>query len=337
MWRKFPVSLAVNYFRSIKPVTAKIRKGYTELIEPELDSLLDFEYVEVPETSMDELESLYLRKAVESGQNREYHKHKIDIGEITQKDLRKFSLDDSVTEKIGRLFRTFRINYYGQEYPLNGDPNTRKFRKLLETQVSKESKTISRMHKTRYDANQKFVIGVDPLKGEPWLKGALQDWTVQNVNLIVKIPDIAIDNMESLITNSVLRGDSKTFLKDQIVNLLGVTDSRAKLIARDQSNKLYGNLTELRANFNGWDFYEWSDSNDSRVRPDHRVLDGNIYKFSEPPVTVTSGKRAGERNNPGQDINDRCVALILFDRDLISRLVKQNDGSYAAPKLKQVA
>ncbi len=293
-WRKFPVSIAVNYYRDIKPVTTRIRKGYQEIIEPELDSLLDFQYVKVPTISM----------------------------------------DDSVTEKIGRLFRKYRINYYGQEYPLDGDPNTKSFRKKLELQVSKDSKAIARTHKTRFDANQKFVIGVDPLKGEPWLKGALQDWTTQNVNLIVKLPDIALSSMESLVTESVLRGDSKTFLKDQIVNLLGVTDTRARLIARDQSNKLYGSLTELRSQFNGWDFYEWDTANDQRVRPDHERLNGKIFKFSEPPVTVRTGKRAGERNNPGTDIQCRCVALVIFDRYVISQLKKQPDGSYKIPSIK---
>jgi SPP1 gp7 family putative phage head morphogenesis protein len=115
---------------------------------------------------------------------------------------------------------------------------------------------------------------------------------------------------------------------------LGVSDKRAKLIARDQSNKLYGDLTELRAKFNGWEFYEWDDSDDSRVRDDHKRLDGKIYKFSEPPVTVTTGKRAGERNNAGQDIQCRCLALIVFDRTVISLLKRQPDGSYAVPAVK---
>ncbi len=301
-WAKFPKSMAVNYWRDIKPVTDKIRRLYNELIEPELEALLWFAYVEVPDSSM----------------------------------------DDSVTEKIGKLFRRFRINYYGQEYPIDGDVKTIAFRNKVENQVEKDSKAIARFHKARFDSNAKFVIGIDPLKSEPWLKGYLRDWTTQNVNLIKDIPDFAVDSMENLVTQSVLRGDSQTFLKGQIINLLGVTDSRARLIARDQSNKLYGTLTELRSQFNGWDFYEWNDSNDSRVRTlanssgysDHARLDGKIFKFSEPPVTVFKGKRAGERNNPGQDINDRCVALVIMDREKISQLKKQPDGSYAIPVIK---
>lgn len=269
-WAKFPKSMAINYWRDIKPVVNRIRKLYNELIEPELVKLLLFAYIEVPDVSM----------------------------------------DDSVTEKIGRLFRRFRINYYGQEYPIDGDPKTIAFRNKAENQVSKASKAIARFHKTRFDNNAKFIIGIDLLKKEPWLKGYLRNWTIQNVKLIKDIPDFAINSMEQLVTQSVLRGDSAKFLKNQVANLLGVTENRARLIARDQSNKLYGTLTELRSQFNGWDFYEWDDSNDVRVRTlenssgysDHHRLNKKIYKFSEPPITVFKGKRTGEENNPGTDI-----------------------------------
>lgn len=293
-WAKFPKSMAVNYYREIRPVTDRIRKLYKEIIEPELKNLLEFEYVENP----------------------------------------KISHDDSVTEKTGRLFRKFRINYYGQEYPMDGDPNTGKFRRKIENKVSSSSKTLAAFHKSRFNQNAKFVLGVDPLKREPWLKGYLRDWTAQNVNLIVDLPGFAIDSMESLVTNSVMRGDSQTFLKDQIVNLLGATESRARLIARDQTNKMYGTLTELRSKFNGWEFYEWDTTEDRRVRPDHERLSGEIFKFSEPPVTVRTGKRSGERNNPGQDIRCRCVALPILDREVISQLKRNPDGSYSVPAIQ---
>lgn len=299
-WAKFPKQIEVNYWRDIRPVVDRIRRLYKEIVEPELKKLLEFEHVEVPETSM----------------------------------------DDSVTEKIGRLFRKFRINYYGQEYPLDGDPNTKRFRKKIELQVDKSANSLQRFHKQRFDKNAQFVIGIDPVKREPWLKGYLQDWTAQNVSLIKDIPDIAIDSMERLVAGSVLKGDSQTFLKDEIVRLLGITETRAKRIARDQSGKMYGALTKFRAQFNGWDFYEWSDSGDERVRSipgtnkqsDHSILNGKIFKFSEPPVTIQRGPRAGTRNGPGQDFNCRCVALVIFDREKFLLFRKQNDGSYAIPK-----
>lgn len=242
------------------------------------------------------------------------------------------SMDDSVSEKIGQKFHQFRVNLYGQEYPIGGDPRTLGFRNLIEYQVEKSAMSMQKFHKRRFVQNQKFVIGVDPLESEPWLKPHLRDWTNVNVGLIKDIPEFAISDMQKLITESVMKGESTTRLRWIIQDKLGVAEKRAKLIARDQANKMYGSLTELRSRFNGWDFYEWDTVEDEAVRPDHKRLQGKIFAFSDPPVTVRSGKRSGEQNNPGQDIQCRCVAMILFDRQQILQLKKQPDGSYAVPK-----
>ncbi len=291
-WAKYPRSIEVNYWRSIRPVSLRVRKVFNDIIEPELGQLTKFEYV----------------------------------------DPADFSMDASITDTIKALFNRMIKKFYGTDSSVDGDPKTLKFRNRLELQVNKAGKSLSRFHKVRYDNNANFVAGVDPVSKEPWLSGKLRDWTQANVALISDVPESAISDLEKLITNSVTRGDSLTYLREQIAKRLNKTDFELKRIARDQSNKLYGSLTKLRSEFNGWDFYEWDDSNDSRVRPDHKRLDGKIYKFSEPPVTVTSGSRVGEKNSPGEDIQCRCIALVIFDREVIVLLRKQSDGSYALPK-----
>lgn len=293
-WAKFPQTLDDNYKRRLKPATDRIRKLYNELVEPELKKLSEFEYI----------------------------------------DLEKVSFDDSIEEKIGRLFHKFKVNYYGVSYPIDGDPKTLAWRKLVEKQVKIESKSVARVHRKRFVKNTNFVIGVDPIKNEPWLNGVLKDWTAQNVSLIKGIPDFAIDQMQETITNSVLRGDSMTFMKKLVGNVLNDSDRRLKLIARDQTNKLYGALTKFRSQANGWDFYEWSDSNDARVRPDHARLDEKIFRFSEPPIIVTTGKRAGTRGNPGDDIQCRCVSLVRFEPEW--RFKKNPDGSYSLIPIKDL-
>jgi len=243
------------------------------------------------------------------------------------------SMDDSVTEKIGKLFHRFRVNYFGQEYPLDGDIKTAELRGLIHKQVAQTAVALAGFHKQRFDTNANFVIGVDPLKSEPWLNAYLRDWTNKNVLLIKNIPLMAIDEMQQEVIKSVMSGKSTTSLRWNIQQKLGLAETRAQLIARDQTNKLYGTLTELRSRFNGWEFYEWSGVGPGgNERPDHIRLNGKIFKFTEPPITVTTTKRAGERNNPGQDIQCQCVAIPIFNRELIIQLVKQPDGSYALPK-----
>jgi|GEM_PF-3707749 len=243
------------------------------------------------------------------------------------------SMDDAVTEKIGKTFHKLRVNYFGQEYPLDGDIKTIEFRNLVENQLVTTAASFAKFHKTRFSANQNFVIGVNPLQSEPWLKAYIKDWTAKNVLLIKNIPLVTIDEMQKTVIESVIKGESTTALRWKIQQNLGLAETRAQLIARDQTSKFYGTLTELRSKFNGWDFYEWNGVGPGgNERPDHLRLNNKIFRFSQPPVTVTTGKRAGERNNPGQDINCQCVPIIIFDRELIVQLVKQPDGSYAKPK-----
>ncbi len=293
-WAKFPMTLDDNYRSRLKPVTSRIIKLYQELIEPELSAWTKHEYI----------------------------------------NLKKISFDDSVEESIGKKFHEFRVKYYGVSYPLNGDPRTLSWQNKVEKQVQIESKSVSRVHKRRYDKNVNFVLGVDPLKNEPWLSGVLRDWTDWNVRLIKDIPDFAINSMQNIIMESVMRGDSTSFLKGELSKIMSKSDSDLKRIARDQTNKLYASLTKFRSQSNGWDFYQWSDSNDSRVREDHVVLDdlsskkGYYFRFSDPPIMVTKGKRAGQRGNAGDDIQDRCVSIVSFLPEW--RFKKNNDfrGSY---------
>lgn len=300
-WAKFPKQLAPQYYKELKPIVARLRRIYNEMIEPELESLLSEQIVEVPE------------------------------------DQR--SMDASISEMIVALFKAFREKFFNQSYNKNQEPKTTAFRRTTENRVQEAAKSIARFHKIKFGANALAMAG-EKLRGEPWLKSYLKDWTIQNINLIKDIPLDTIDRLEQQITRSVLRGDSRTYLKDQIQNILKISETRAKFIARDQSGKLYGALTELRANNNGWDFYEWSTSNDEKVREiprtnkqsDHAHLDGKIFKFSEPPVTILRGSQAGARNNPGEDYNCRCVAIVVFDQNIINNLRKQPDGSYKAVK-----
>lgn len=52
--------------------------------------------------------------------------------------------------------------------------------------------------------------------------------------------------------------------------------------------------------------YVWRTQRDERVRLDHRDLDNRVFSFSHPPVENT---RTGNRANPGEAPNCRCVPL----------------------------
>lgn len=109
-------------------------------------------------------------------------------------------------------------------------------------------------------------------------------------------------------------------LAEALQQRVGVSKSRALLIARDQTTKLSANLTEHRQRAAGVERWVWSTSLDERVRPTHRELHGKTFSWDP-------NKRAEEMadydisdddpSDPapvaGTPIMCRCVALPVLD------------------------
>lgn len=88
-------------------------------------------------------------------------------------------------------------------------------------------------------------------------------------------------------------------------------NNRAKLITRDQNNKILGDLTKTRHKAAGGVTYKWSTSADERVRSNHGGLDGTTQTWGSPPTG--GGTAPGETGHPGTGIQCRCVADLVFD------------------------
>lgn len=116
--------------------------------------------------------------------------------------------------------------------------------------------------------------------------------------------------IEDLVAQASRRGARIEDLRDRLVERLDVTESTAQRIARDQIFQANAALTQTRMEEIGVDRYVWSTSLDDRVREDHQELEGRTFSFSDPPI---SDRKTGERANPGEIYNCRCVALPVFD------------------------
>lgn len=79
---------------------------------------------------------------------------------------------------------------------------------------------------------------------------------------------------------------------------------RAKLIARDQTSKLYSSLADERMQQNGVDEFEWMHSSAGKVpRKSHVDKDGMVFKLNDP--RLWQGPKA-DQGPPGWAINCRC-------------------------------
>lgn len=142
----------------------------------------------------------------------------------------------------------------------------------------------------------KRLVGFNP-RIDPGLNLALDKFRADNVALITKLADDQIDRIETTLSeNYGLRAED---LAKKLDEQGDVTGSRAKLIARDQTLKLNGQLTQTRQQSAGIEEYIWTTSGDERVRDEHAERDGERFRWDTPP----------EDGNPGQPIQCRCTAF----------------------------
>lgn len=130
----------------------------------------------------------------------------------------------------------------------------------------------------------------------------LEQLTTANVQLIKSIHSQYLDKIQAAVMQAQVKGTLTKDLAKQIQEIGGVTEKRAKLIARDQSAKINASLTRARHEEMGIKQYIWSTSGDERVRDSHAENDGKIFSYDDPPPT----------GHPGDEINCRCVAIPYF-------------------------
>ncbi len=261
-------------------------------------------------------------------------------------DLKKKNASDAkiIKQELSMFFKTYSHSFDANEHLFNPLEQTLSqlgqrilggtgaVNSILQHAVSNSTRSILTKNKKDF---QRVVPSIqDVFEDRPREQAILNQHIKENVRLIKNVDNRMVDDITTIVNNGIQRGDKQSDIIKSLQPILKRTNNGYKLIARDQGNKLYASITEARAKVNNWQFYEWSTSKDVRVRDfsnsngysDHARLDGKIFRFDDPPRTVFKGKRSGERNNPGQDIRCRCVAIILFEPP--SAFKKSSGGSY---------
>lgn len=181
-------------------------------------------------------------------------------------------------------------------------------------QATETADRVSQHNRAEVGRQVGAVLGVDPIRSEPYLGPMREAFIAQNVDLIESLTSEQLPELRRLLLSSVRAGKRVEEITAQIEKRFDVSRSKAALIARDQVGKLSGELTEARHRALGLDEYTWDTSQDEKVRPDHAALQGKRFRYSEPPIT---DRRTGARNNPGQDYQCRCNAIPVIPEELL--------------------
>lgn len=137
---------------------------------------------------------------------------------------------------------------------------------------------------------------------------AIDKFRQANLDRITSLADSEIEELRGILEDAEVKSMRVDDLADAIARRLDVTESRAALLARDQTLKLNAALTQKRQTQSGIERYEWSTSGDERVRPMHADLDGQEFYWTDPPET----NEDGDENAPGEDYQCRCVPIPIL-------------------------
>lgn len=156
-------------------------------------------------------------------------------------------------------------------------------------------------------ARRAFGIDLGSVIAEADLGDYLEAAALRNASLIRGMADDILKRVAQETTGSLIAGESAKTLQARLKKQLEISDSRARLIARDQAGKLTADLNGIRQQQAGIESYIWRTSQDERVRPRHAQLQGKEYKWGEP-----TGAEDGLP--PGQPIQCRCSAqgVVVF-------------------------
>jgi SPP1 gp7 family putative phage head morphogenesis protein len=138
----------------------------------------------------------------------------------------------------------------------------------------------------------------------------------ENARLIRSLPEALAERTAHYIAREQMAGVRASEIVQALrPKLRQLTESRIRLIARTEVGKAETAITRARSERLGLDWYEWTTSEDRRVRPSHRKLDGVLVAWDDPP---SPEKLAGEPStlghyHAGNAPNCRCIALPLVE------------------------
>lgn len=164
-------------------------------------------------------------------------------------------------------------------------------------------------------SNPLTLITDQPLDVEAYLQ--------QAVNRLVGIGNELWFNARTSLAEGIALGESQPKLAQRIRDAIGVTEPRARTIARTESHgarNVAAHMTMQRFESAygippGVMRKEWQATEDERTRHTHDVADGQTVGFSEPFIVGGFALAfPGDPTGPPQEvINCRCAPLAVFD------------------------
>lgn len=163
-------------------------------------------------------------------------------------------------------------------------------------------------------------ITVAPQLSEEQSKKIADEWQ-NNMRLWIKsFTEEHISELREKVKENAFQGYRRENLIKDIKSSYGVSERKAKFLARQETNLLMAKYKETKYVEAGVPEYRWgcvkmphqssaaAIYKPGEVRYSHGILEGKTFSWTDPPITTPPGEPQ-RRNNPGQDYNCRCFAI----------------------------
>lgn len=147
---------------------------------------------------------------------------------------------------------------------------------------------------------------------------ALERWVKENIDLISTIPSDTLDKMEDIVYDGYTNGRTTTQMVKDIQRTYGISKRHAVLIARDQTAKLNGEIQRYQQMDAGIEEYIWCTTGDERVRESHAALNGQKFRWDDPPENSD-----GRACHPGEDYQCRCIGRPVFNYETLNLPIEE--------------
>jgi uncharacterized protein with gpF-like domain len=222
------------------------------------------------------------------------------------------------------------------------------FGKRLKEGFDNTADGVNGYNRAQWMRQTKQMLGFEFDTSQDWWPVVKDQWAKRNYELIKSATSTYIGKINDLVEKSVVNGGSYRDLMDQLDQLdIGYSESKTRLIARDQIGKLNGRVSQGRMADAGVTNYVWMTAEDDRVRgdpggkypdadPSHYLMDGKTCSWDDASVysdddgeTWLDRLPAMPEGGPGDDIQCRCVAAPAWKGLLKSLDAELNDEESA--------
>jgi SPP1 gp7 family putative phage head morphogenesis protein len=140
----------------------------------------------------------------------------------------------------------------------------------------------------------------------------------ENARYIRSVPVDAAQTLVGEVAKAQQQGvRPKTMAKALGNRFNQLVRSRVNLIARTETSKASAALTRSRAEYLDLPCYIWRTSEDARVRDSHRLMDGVVCFYSQPPAPELLANIESKLGHyhAGEAPNDRCTQIVVLSLD----------------------